>query len=166
MASWTVFEPRATAPGTLAAADGSVFVKDGFSLPAFLFAPLWLLWQRMWLAFLFWLAAEVVLRAVAFALHMGDMWAAGLSLLFAWLFALEAGALRCWTLRRKGWRLAGIACGHDLTEAESRHFEGRMPPPSAPPAPPAASSPAGPTRPDAGHGAVLGLFPEPWGART
>ena len=168
MASFTVFEPGGTMPGSLEAADRAVFVRDGFSFAAFLFAPFWLLWRRMWLPFLLWLAFEVVLRLIGIAFHLDGAWWTALLALFAWAFALEANGLRCWTLRRRGWRFAGIACGHDLAEAESRHFEGRtFSGPDAPPfRPPPPQPPPVPPRRDAGQGAVLGLFPEPWGTRS
>ncbi len=50
------------APADLARAR---FVKQGFRFWAFLFAPLWLLGQRLWLGFALWLVAVVVIGALA-----------------------------------------------------------------------------------------------------
>lgn len=45
MASFSVFAP----PGAQMAPEKIVFLRDGFSTPAFLFGPFWLLWKRAWL---------------------------------------------------------------------------------------------------------------------
>jgi hypothetical protein len=165
MASWSVFEPPATAPGTLAAADKSQFVKDGFSFGAFLVTPIWLLWRRMWLVFLLWLAGEIVVSGIGLALHLGEQATSILSLLFTVGFAIEANALRAWTLSRKGWRFAGIVCGRNLAEAEYRHFGGRSFAEPEAPLPPQGPRAVGPSGPDDSHRGVLGVFPEPEGIR-
>jgi hypothetical protein len=151
MPSWFVFEPAKTAPGTLEAADKAVFVKDGFSLGAFLVTPVWLLWRRMWLVFLAWLALQVALAVLTSALSLDQRAAAIISLLVSLCFALEANALRSWTMRRQGWRSTGIASGHTLDEAEQRHFEGRS-----------LASPAVPNQPAPGQGTPNPEFPGPW----
>ena len=165
MASWYVYEPPGTLAHTPAAADKAVFIKDAFSWGAFLVPFIWLLWRRMWLIFLAWFAVTVALAIAAATLDIPDAVIALLQLVFGWGFALEASALRAWTLGRKGWRLAGFACGADGTEAEYRYHEavsggsaapGRPQPGAAP-----ARAPAGrPTE------AILGVFPEPYGGRS
>ncbi len=44
------------------------------------------------------------------------------SLLIALLVGLEAGALRRWTLERRGWKTHGFVVGDDLEDAERRFF--------------------------------------------
>jgi hypothetical protein len=156
MASWTVFEPPGAAPNSFEAADGSAFVKDGWCWPALLIPPVWLLWRRMWLVFLGWLAVMVAITLVGRLAGTPDALTGGIEILFALWFALEANALRRWTLAGKGWRFAGIATGSDRVEAEHRFFERR---PAATPLAPAATS--GLPRHQAEP--VLGVFPEPWG---
>ena len=51
------------APAGAANADATVFVREGFSWSAFSFGPLWLLWNRLWLAFGLWLVWIVALGA-------------------------------------------------------------------------------------------------------
>ncbi len=162
MASFSVFEPPATQPGSFEAADASAFVKDGFCWPALFVPPVWLIWRRMWLVFLCWLAASVAMSVAAARLGLMDCVVLGIEALFAVWFALEANAFRRWTLTRKGWRFAGIATGVDLVDAEHRFFA-RARSVALPPArrdvaaAPSAPRPAEP---------VIGLFPEPWdGAR-
>lgn len=175
MPSWFVFEPAKTAPDTLEAADKSVFVKDGFSFGAFLVTPVWLLWRRMWLVFLAWLGLQVALAVLTSTLSLDQRAAGIVSLLVSLCFALEANALRAWTMRRQGWRFTGVATGHTLQEAEQRHFEGRSlvapaaaNPPAAGPRPPGQDFP-GPWSSALGRNGgspnVLGVFPEPHGTK-
>ncbi|OCC02640.1 hypothetical protein BA190_23425 [Labrys sp. WJW] len=175
MPSWFVFEPAKTAPDTLEAADKSVFVKDGFSFGAFLVTPVWLLWRRMWLVFLAWLGLQVALAVLTSTFSLDQRAAGIVSLLVSLCFALEANALRAWTMRRQGWRFTGIATGHTLQEAEQRHFEGRsLAAPAAANPPTAGTRPPGQEFPgpwssalgrNSGSPNVLGVFPEPHGTK-
>ena len=45
-----------------------MFVRDGFSLWAFLLAPLWLLWRRLWLVLLLYVVVMAALQAGLWAL--------------------------------------------------------------------------------------------------
>jgi hypothetical protein len=165
MSVYTVHEPPMHAAGALADAERFVFVRDGFSFWAFIAAPLWMLWHRMWLVLLGYvlltgivLAALVVLGASQAALVV-----VGLSI--ALLVGLEANTLRRVTLRRRGWRNVAIVSGHDVEDAEQRFFDAwlhRAPAPrdnAAKPPPVPASVPNMP-RPQQPPD-VLGLFPEP-----
>ena len=46
MSVYTVHEPPLRAASRIAEPERFVFVRDGFSFWAFLFAPLWMLWHR------------------------------------------------------------------------------------------------------------------------
>ena len=39
--------------------ERTVFVRDGFAWWAFLLGPIWLLWNRAWLALLIWILLQV-----------------------------------------------------------------------------------------------------------
>ena len=52
MAVYTVHQPPARHADPLPDAERIVFVRDGFSFWAFLVAPWWMLWHRMWLVLL------------------------------------------------------------------------------------------------------------------
>jgi Protein of unknown function (DUF2628) len=160
MASWYVFEPPGTVPHTVEAGAKTLFIKDGFSIGAFLLGPVWLLWRRMWLVLLFWLAAEIALLVIARLLHFDGRLAGFVTLLFNICVSLEANALRAWTLRGKGWRFLGLTVGRTITEAEQRHFAERTIIEPAKPKPPSRPLHPGPTRPHEGHGGVLGVFPQ------
>ena len=104
-------------------ADGLVFVKDGFSWPALLVPGFWLLYHRMWL--------ELVVFVALFAL-LGWMFGPGGEgqILFGWLsvalivlFAFEANELRCAALERRGYSEAGTAIGQGRDAAELGFFQ-------------------------------------------
>jgi hypothetical protein len=170
MTVYTVHEPPAWSARRLPDAERLVFVRDGFSFWAFLVAPVWMLWHRMWLV----LAGYVVVVAalVAPMAIFGASRAAisVVGLFIALLVGLEASTLRRLTLRFRGWRNVGIVSGDDVEDAERRFFDawlrqssaprtaGPPPLPGAGAAAPAAL-PRAPQPPD-----VIGLFPQP-GAR-
>ena len=61
MTIYMVFEPPRIGGDRAARAERIVFVPDRFSWGAFLLAPLWMLWRRLWLVFVGYL---VVMAAV------------------------------------------------------------------------------------------------------
>jgi hypothetical protein len=149
-----------------------VFVRDGFSWGAFLFAPLWMLRHRLWLVLVCWVlvvsALEVIFRTFGV---VGS--ARGLALAFlGLLIGLEAATLRRWTLLRAGWRDHGIVVADDAEAAEQRFFA-RWDEVDAPPATsdretasspsPASASPASAFAPGKPLG-VIGLFPRAGGS--
>lgn len=159
MAVYTVHQPPARYADPLPAAERIVFVRDGFSFWAFLIAPLWMLWHRMWLVLL---GYVVVLAAVDTALSAIGASRTAMSvigLLISLLVGLEASTFRRLSLRRRGFRNIGIVSGADREDAERRFF-GSWLDDARPPVPPAslsASPPAHVSRtPD-----VTGLFPQP-----
>jgi len=179
MAVYTVLAPQPTDGGTLPPDPMAlVFVKEGFSWPAFLFAGPWLIYRRLWLVLIGYVVVAVALGAAGNAVGGSLFGFAMLALHF--LFALEATALRAWTLERHGYRLVGVAEGRREEEAEVRYFteieaqpqpipgpapQPPIPPvPPVPPAPPSYSPPSVPRvprTPSAEAGDVVGLFPAP-----
>ena len=174
MSVYTVHAPPERATGRLPESERIVFVRDGFSFWAFLVAPLWMLWHRMWIVLAGYIVVMAALETPMVLFGVSVTAKALVGFLIALLVGLEAGTLRRLTLRLRGWRNVGIVSGHDVEDAERRFFgnwmqlppekRGAAVPPPLPPAPPAASpsppaTPRGPQAPD-----VIGLFPEP-GAR-
>lgn len=168
MAIYTVLAP----PDEASATDPlkAVFVKDGFSWPALFFAAPWLIFRRMWLVLVLYLAVMIGLSVLI--QRTGADQAGFVVILLHILFALEANNLRRWTLERRGFRLAGVAEGRNLEEAELRWFAQREPAdtivslPAVPPQPPSPPVPPipprmGPVNPSAESGGVVGLFPAP-----
>ena len=165
MSVYTVHQPPLPAGDPLPEAERVVFVRDGFSFWAFLFAPLWMLWHRMWLVLAGYVAIVAVLETVALAFGVSATALAVIGLLISILIGLEASTLRRFTLRRRGWTNAGIVSGEDVEVAERRFFDAWLHESSArhaseAPMPPAATANAAAPRVPQSSG-VIGLFPEP-----
>jgi Protein of unknown function (DUF2628) len=62
MAVYSVFEPPERGGDATEHAGEFVFVRDGFSFPAFLFGPLWMLWHRLWLVVIGYIIAVALLE--------------------------------------------------------------------------------------------------------
>ncbi len=106
-----------------AAAERTVFVKDGFCWPALFMPVLWLLWHRLWLVLV---AYFVAVAAITFIEIVAGEGASIIILIaFAFYFAAEANNTRRWSLSRRRWTPAGESFGHDRGEAEIRYFTGR-----------------------------------------
>ena len=159
MTTYMVFEPPAGRGDRAARAERIVFVPDRFSWGAFLLAPLWMLWRRLWLVFVayFVAMAAVTLGLMVAGVGPGARFLVGV--LISLLIGLEAANLRRWALLRDSWRERGPTIGHDLAAAERRFFDAYVaaeepvkPAPAGPAAPPA-------SRPAASD--VIGLFPQP-----
>ena len=160
MSVYTVHEP----PQRFVAApevERFAFVRDGFSFWAFLFAPLWMVRHRLWLALIVYLLVVFALGAATRVLGAGD-WMAAVSLLVSLLVGFEASTLRRYGLARRQWKTVGVVVGDDVEAAERRFFDawaaGRVS--HLAPTPPASGAVA-----PAPPGPIIGLFPEP-GART
>jgi uncharacterized protein DUF2628 len=164
MSVYTVHEPPLRNGAVAPDPERFVFVRDGFNFWAFLLTPLWLLWNRLWLVLLIYLA---LIFGIEQAMHYAGVDAAGRSLvmlLISFLIGLEASTLRRFTLARRGWRNVGLVSGSNMEAAERRFFNdwaaagpgrssgpGGSPPPRLPP-----------SRAPAFHAPpIVGLFPEP-----
>ena len=100
MLTFTVHEPPNPPVDAVDRAESLVFIKDGFSWAAALFAPIWLIAHRLWWALL------------GFVLLSGSF---------------EADPLRRWALERRGWRMLGTVTGKTAAECERRFFETWLP---------------------------------------
>ncbi len=159
MRLWTVHEPRNPAD-TGERADKTIFVKDGFSWPAFIVPLPWLLVKRLWLGTLIYVLIAVAAGlAGSFLPLTGD--AGTLLALLANLYAgLEGNDLVRRKLARRGVVQAGSVLARTRDEAEVLFFAGRED----------AGEMSVPERPHSraaarAGGDVLGLFPEPGSAR-
>jgi hypothetical protein len=145
--------PEATTRESVA--EKAVFVKEGFSIPGFVFTGFWLLLQKLWL------------HAIAYFLLFGLAIAAfqwfglpriafgGVTALLALLIGLEGPEWIRARYARKGWTHAGTVSGPSLDECERRFFQDWLAGQPAPPPRPVPSAPAG-----AVPSGVLGVFPE------
>ena len=153
MASYVVMEQ----PGRRGTAD-IAFLRDGFSWVAFLVAPLWLLWHRLWVEALL---AFVALGLLSALVEAGWPFASSLPALLVSLFVgLEGRNLRVGALRRHGWREWGVIDAKNLSDAEMRYAATVVDEDLAEPDAPRIVPGPAPARP-AHPGLVLGLGPAP-----
>jgi hypothetical protein len=165
MTVYMVFEPPQTRGDALKRAERIVFVPDRFTWSAFLLAPLWMLWHRLWIVLAGYIGVSVAISLALRAAGVGQDARSFALTLFALLIGFEATSLRRWTLRLKGWREVGAVVGDSRETAEQRFFDyearrerpratAAASPPTPPPPPPVAPR----ATPD-----VVGLFPQPGG---
>jgi hypothetical protein len=119
MASWIVMEPAGG--GRAGSVAEAAFIRDGFSLLAFLLPPLWLLWHRLWIAAA--LALGVLVLAAGLPHLTGFAIAAPLLWLLVSLFVgLEGNALRIAALSRRGWLSWGVVEAGNLDDADTHYI--------------------------------------------
>jgi hypothetical protein len=161
----------------LAATDKFTFVRDGFHFWAMVASELWLVWNRLWLALIGWIALTVAVGLGLRALGVGAGTILFANFLIAVLMGLEAASLQRWTLSRRKWRQLDIVVADDEETAERRFFDrwtsrqrglvndqwsvdrGAPPPTRNIPGQPFSKPPPLP------QGGIIGLFPEPGGSR-
>ncbi|KAB2915509.1 MAG: DUF2628 domain-containing protein [Hyphomicrobiaceae bacterium] len=160
MLTFTVHEPPAPPADRIDRAEALVFVKDGFSWAAALFAPLWLGLHRLWLPLLGYIIIAAALGLAQEATVFDRRWVGLAMFAVNLMLGFEAGTLRRWVLDRRGWRMLGSVSGRSVDECERRFFEGWLPsqPIIAPNASSGAGSPPGRTWGGIGHriGALIG----------
>jgi len=171
MSVYTVHEPPLRAAQATPNPERFIFVRDGFYFWAFVFSALWMLWHRMWLILLIYVAVVVGLETSLRYLGVSRPLLGFIGILIALLVGIEAATLRRFKLARRGWKNIGVVSGDNLEDAERRFFDawirrtsGARPEPTAspsgpPPSPPPSAPRASPA-PD-----IVGLFPEPGAAR-
>jgi len=163
MAAYSVFAPP-LAHDSVDAGERFKFVRDGFSWPAFILGPIWMLFHRLMLVLIVWFVCVFVLAVAMRLFGVPSGTASIVFLLLALLIGLEASSLQSWTLKGRGWREIGIVVADELEAAERRFFDELHD-----------QDPMGFGTPVAGRIAmldraqggsdVIGLFPEPRGSR-
>jgi hypothetical protein len=155
MTTFTVHEPPPRKNEETASPVRFAFVRDGFYFWAFLLGPVWMLYHRLWLVLLMYLAGTTAIQAALWALGVSGLVQFTVALLIAVLVGFEAGSMRRWSLRR--WTNRGIVVAYNREAAEHRFFDrwaGSLPP-TWPVAPPPGS------RVPTSDQDIIGLFPEP-----
>ena len=157
MRTFKVFLPDGAEPAL--AAERARFVRDGFSWPALLFGPFWLLARGLWLALIIWILGAVL---VSLAIRNGYLaggaggWLYFLSVLF---LGVEGRKLVAGAVERRGLVFADVIVAPNRSTAEEIFFNrwpfDAGPPPSSPPSP-RANIAVAPTH-------VIGMFPEAGG---
>lgn len=165
MRIYTVHAPPADGPGEAPDRTRLVFVKDGIAWLALFVPVLWILWHRLWLTLLWFVAFALVVAWIGRL--FGDDLATVAGLLGQILFALEANNIRRWSLHSRGYDDVGESFGRNVEEAEMRYFLDPAPlqsPASASVAEiPKSEAITRAAYPQRSHDdeAIFGLFPEP-----
>lgn len=162
MRIYTVHAPRPDYRGEAAQAEGTIFVRDGFSVWALLFPLIWFLVNRMWLMILGYFAYTAIVIAITEFYPATQVPLGAATLLISVWIGFEANAMHRWSLRRKGYVDRGVVAGHSLAEAEIRHFD-KLVRGDVVDAPSVAAARSSESR-SAGRedeGEVVGLFPQP-----
>jgi len=127
MLTFTVHEPPNPPPDRIDRAESLVFVKDGFSWAAALFAPFWLLVHRLWWPLLGYLVLSGAFEFVRQASSLDPRWISLAGTALHLLIGFEADTLRRWALGRRGWRTLGAVTAKNAAEGERRFFEAWLP---------------------------------------
>jgi hypothetical protein len=166
MTTYSVHLPAEAAPGSPIGLERTVLVKEGFHWVALFFPLLWLLANRLWIAFLAVLALTVALVFVGRAIGLGDGAIGVLDFMLGLFVAISAADLQTWGLERRNYAMRDVVTGASRDEAERRFFDRWLSGASEAVTRPAASLPGSPpayaARPQP---QVLGLFPDAGGAR-
>jgi Protein of unknown function (DUF2628) len=145
------------------AADRFVFVRDKFSMWAFLFAPFWMVWRHLWLVLFLYAVGMTLLQAGLWLIGASTVVSFAVGVLVALLIGFEGATLRRWTFARRGWINHGVVVADDEESAERRFFDAWIARDARPVAfsGQSQSSTPSPYRSAADPPAVIGLFPEP-----
>ena len=92
------------------------FIKEGFSLSAFIFAPLWFLYHRMWSELLAFLIANLALSTLGNFLGTSDKILLEISFLL--IIALNANHWLGEHLKNKNHQFVGLFFGKNSQEAQ------------------------------------------------
>jgi hypothetical protein len=102
--------------------EDAVFIKEGFSWPAFFFSVIWLILKRLWFLLILYLLALALVFALAARLSLPDTPVLILILALNLLVGLEGNERRRRALARRGFIEEGPFVGEDLQEAELKYF--------------------------------------------
>ena len=127
MLTFTIHEPPNPAAERIDRAESLVFVKDGFTWSAALFAPLWLLVHRLWWPLAGYVVVIGALEGLRMAAILPAAWISLASFGLHVLIGFEGDTLRRWALDRRSWRSLGTVSGKTAAECERRFFDEWLP---------------------------------------
>jgi hypothetical protein len=122
MPTFTVLAPPLRIMESTPTPERFKFVYDGFYFWAFALAPLWLLSNRLWLAFFGYMVLSGGLNAGLYLIGVptGVKFVANFLILL--LIGFEAATLLRWTLVRRRWKTLGFVVAEDAEMAERRFY--------------------------------------------
>ncbi|NNJ74392.1 MAG: DUF2628 domain-containing protein [Anderseniella sp.] len=127
MLTYTVHsKPDALAPDQIDNGKGVVFVKDGFSWPAFFIPVFWMLWYRLWLPLVGYLGIVALTIAAGYLFSWPDNLAGAMGLLANLFFGLEGNNYRRRALAKRGFDEVADIVADNGEEASYRFFAARL----------------------------------------
>lgn len=127
MQTYTVHELPEPKADRIDRAEDLVFVKDGFSWPTFIFAPLGFIQAKLWVELIVYLVAMSLLGVALDGAGMSPAWISLIITAIGAFLAFEISSLHRASLDRRGWTIAGTVSGKSWAECERRFFEGWLP---------------------------------------
>lgn len=104
-----------------------VLIKEGYSWPAFLFGPLWMLIHRLWLAFVALVVITLIIGVAADAFGIGPIPQGIVSLAIAVLVGAHGNDMRRYGLARRGYRDGGVVAARNIDEGLARFIDAEPP---------------------------------------
>ena len=127
MLTYTVHsKPAALAPDQIDDGKGVVFVKDGFSWPAFFIPVLWMLWRRLWLPLVGYLGVVALIVLAGYLFTLPDNLTGAMGLLANLFFGLEGNNFRRRALAKRGFDEVADIVADNGEEASYRFFAARL----------------------------------------
>ena len=105
--------------------EKAVFLRDGFSIAAFIFGPFWLFWNRAYLAAGLWLALVTMLAIGGGRLGLRPEATALINFALSLALGFEGVRFIIWTLERRGFRQSAVVACDNAQEAEEVFFHNR-----------------------------------------
>jgi hypothetical protein len=106
----------------IASREHALFIKDGFSWPAFLFPVIWLVIKRLWLALALYVLAVALISAIASTAELSAGSVIAIAVGLNLILGFEANNLNRRALARRGFSEEGPFIGKDAEEAELKYF--------------------------------------------
>lgn len=98
----------------------AIFVKDGFSMHAFLFSSLWFFYHKMWVWGLGLFVMSVFLKALC--VTSGNSWSFIAFFMLSLFCGIFGNDLRQMKLSNGGYKFVSAVVAHDITEARVKFY--------------------------------------------
>jgi hypothetical protein len=112
-------------PGSAASDGDAVFVRDGFSWPAFILGPFWAIWFGMWRTAIGLLLLSGGISGLVLAVGMAEAGKLVVTLALQAVMGLWGNDWRRYVLRRSDMAERAVVSGRNARNAEDRYFVGR-----------------------------------------
>lgn len=127
MKSYTIHEMPNPPAERIDRAEALTFVKDGFSIFAFIAPPIWMIANRLWIVLFGYLVVYALFELCVSLFSLPPTLRAPMILGLNLIIGFEADSLRRWTLERRDWMLVGTVTGENEAVCQRRFFEQWVP---------------------------------------